>query len=712
MDGRSAEIMLLVLIGTLLFPKVLLLYKSSENGYGYSLLKTYIVPSLNEIGESYDFVDIEKGFPNFSGYEMVISCYYSSKMKGAKSYLRKLEKYLSGGGKLFVINNLGAFSDPNGPSPSLADLNSVFNLLGVEYEYGWKKIVAKYSYDERYLTGPVPKNKVISMDEFEVFAKKTKVILSVKDSGKIYPLVFFNRKGGVALYDSAFNEKGVPFLNLGKIVKEIILDHSGNIALFLGRNESVEEMLRELHFTIVRDTRRLSRDPEVVFDFNKDLKDVESYLKKGITVVWITTGDKVAEGTVNLDDSLDIPRKVPTYNTKVRYFSAPGEFTPLLDIDGKAVAWLSGNLVYFPADLAVKEFRGVILDSVMMAAKRIAIPIVNGFAIFLDDFPLPAYNVKRKMITREFGDITDGEFYYDIWWKDMEKLAKDLNLHYISALVTAYSDKPYPPYDFMEFLESKLPIEFLERSHENLEVNLHGYNHLSPISKNWNEENLIEAYRSLDVFLENICDFEPVVFVAPNNKVDWMGAEAVKRVFPTVEVLGTAYYGDESLDFGEFGYRKGFVIIPRTTSGYYPMNRLLYQSISTVLSLGTYQYFIHPDDLFSKDRNPSSLKWKTMLGKLKEFLKTMKTYYPWLRMLTGKDIAVIFKDYFESVPKIVYSSESIMIKFGISVRLPRYFFVKAGKDMRIKGGKLIYAMKNFKVVEMTDYEMIINFVKK
>ena len=85
----------------------------------------------------------------------------------------------------------------------------------------------------------------------------------------------------------------------------------------------------------------------------------------------------------------------------------------------------------------------------------------------------------------------------------------------------------------------------------------------------------------------------------------------------------------------------------------------------------------------------------------------MQTHYPWLRNLGAKDIARVFVDYFENPPRITYTSEGIEIHLPEESTLPRYFFVKMGRDVSISGGKVVYDMKNFKVVEMDDYEMTI-----
>jgi len=123
--------------------------------------------------------------------------------------------------------------------------------------------------------------------------------------------------------------------------------------------------------------------------------------------------------------------------------------------------------------------------------------------------------------------------------------------------------------------------------------------------------------------------YDPVTYVAPNNTIDFFGVRVLKRVFPSIRVIGTYYFSKDTETPNEFGLYDDLVILPRTTAGYYPVNGLLSDSVSVLMNFGTFQYFLHPDDLFSNDRNPKGEMWKKMLEDLKRFLTDMKrTYQP------------------------------------------------------------------------------------
>ncbi len=96
---------------------VLLLYKGNEEDYGTSCLKANVVPALEDLREPYEFADINKGFPDLSKYELIVNCYYSPNVKHAKRCLNNLVEYIRDGGKILIINNLGASVDEDGQRP-------------------------------------------------------------------------------------------------------------------------------------------------------------------------------------------------------------------------------------------------------------------------------------------------------------------------------------------------------------------------------------------------------------------------------------------------------------------------------------------------------------------------------------------------------------------------------------------------------------------
>lgn len=710
---RKFLLLILVLLAFPFFSKTLLLYKGSEGGYGYNIL-SWLAPELEVLGEDYEFVDVEKSLPDFEDYDFVITCYYSSSMPGAKKYLKKLVDFLLNGGKLFIINNLGAFEDSSGDNPSLSDINSLLNLLGVSFRYGWRQeTVFSYEIEDGYLIKlpslPVKK----AFDGFEVFSSNVKIVsYAVTEKGK-HPVIFYGPFGGMALFDHAFNENGKPVVDLRKIVKDIVVGYRENKVLMLGENHHIRKIFEYALFEVdssrsgVLQKYRAIVIPNVSF---LEEKEIKSYLENGGVVILVGSGAHYIRGEVVLEkENLYIPQDITVGERKVGYIPAPENAKAFITINGTPVSWMEkrekGAFVFFPEDLLGKWSRGILFNEFLEASDFVISPMVNAFSVFLDDFPLPAYGIEYDIL-----GTTDEIFYYKIWWRDMKELCEDFSIKPITALVTSYEQKTN--YDgFFEFLQKSSSIKILKNliEDEGVDTGIHGYNHVPPKSENWDLEELGKAYKSLRIFLSQLSSsYEPVAFVAPNNEIDQSGIEVLKSVFPTIKVIGTAYSLEDST--GEFTLLDDVLILPRTTSGCYPLQRLLMETVSTLLNLGTYHHFSHPDDVISLDRNPERYSWNEMFDQLRSFFRIMKENYPWLRNMDSEELYNTFKDYFENKPRILYHDKKIVIVLPRTAELPRYFFLKAKGDVNVHGGVILFRDKDLCVVEMRKYKMEISEV--
>jgi hypothetical protein len=714
--------LLLLATASTFFPKTLLLYKGSENGYGISILSKYVIPALKEAHESYDIVDVESTNLSLEGYDAVISCYYSSKMKEAGKYLEKLSFFLMNGGKLFIINNIGASVDENGNLVPLAQLNAVYNFLGISYKSGWKKIekAENLSYDRNYITSkPTYANRGVEL--YNVFSKNVRIIESMKIGDVVYPLITLGPNGGICLFNFAFDDQRNAVLNFSKLISTFIVGRMEmqNRILLIGRNENIEKALNYalIPYDVSKSVVDYVQKYMAVVEMNGSLPIVSPilmrYVSAGGTLMIVGSGNESVNVTSAMVSQSVFPlppkfkmvlntilRVVKPYpNSKVLVWTSKSNF-PLV----WALNFGKGKIIFYPIALTKYKFlRGLFVQTLMSNVRNSIQSIVNSYTVFIDDFPLPSYGIKRDMITKEFGNVTDGEFYYDIWWKDIEKMGKSMNLKYTTALVTSYNGKKTWPYDFSSFLSTPDPLLEMESvEKDGYELGLHGYNHQSPIAKNWTIKNLENAYKALGTFMKVVSSegYRPASFVAPNNLIDMNGLKALKNVFPSLKLVGTSYDGTGT--FSEYGVIDGIVILPRTTAGYYPVERLLKSSIFAVMDFGTFQYFFHPDDLFSSDRNPLHENWNEMKASMKEFLYTMQNYYPWLENHYAYEAAEIFKDYFTQVPLYERSENEVEVSLPYGSVLPRFFFFRTDGNVSLDGGKILYKYpsSNLYVIEM------------
>ncbi len=697
------------------FSSVLLLYKGSEEGYGYNVLRSYVVPVIEKAGKDYRIVDIEKEDIDFSEYELVVSCYYTPTMKGAKKYLRKLANYLATGGKLLIINNLGAFSDEGDDQPSLNEINAVFNLLGVSYSYGWRKLfVISYEVDEEFKKLSPPHDVKRDFENYEIFSPTVEVILKAITPKGAIPVGFYGRRGGVLLYNHPFDENGNIYINLSKLIKKIFTNTwDGNTVLLLTDSHDALMTFKNALFDVKKEVEgTLSVFKAVVTKDGNILKEKNflNYVRNGGVVIIIGKGEKTAKGRVVFKKLGLLPEDLISPDIlEVHYINAPEGSFPFITVGDKTVGWIKkfgrGAYLFFPEELLNRTTRGFLFNAFLYASDFVISPIVNSFSVFLDDFPLPAYAHKYERITREFGDVTDGEFYYEIWWNDVKEISRKFGLKLTAALVTNYGTN-MDFFNFTEFLQTPYPSNILVEllNLENVEIAVHGYNHISPLKSLWKESDLVKSFIALKSFMENFTEsFLPITYIAPNNLIDDMGVRAVKKVFPSVKLIGTTYGSEETLN--EFGILEETVILPRTTAGYYPIEKLLYDSISAVINFGTFQYFIHPDDLIDKYRNPEGWTWNRMKESMKEFLMKIKSFYPWLENDFGYEAAIKFEDYFKKRPDVNYKDGCVYVTFPKSTLKKRYFYLSSNSSVIIKGGKIIYKYEKIYVIETSSHKI-------
>ncbi|WP_233185725.1 DUF2194 domain-containing protein [Thermotoga sp. SG1] len=700
---------MLFLLSCLAFSKTLLLYKGSEDGYGASVFSSYIIPALKYLYEDYDLVDVEEKFPDLSGYDLVVTCYYSSKMKNARIYLKKLTEYVLSGGKIFVINNLGAFEDPSGNGPGLVDINALLNLIGVRYEYNWRQEdVLNLEVDQEYLLKEVELPAKKSFDGFSIFSPTVRVLMyAITNTGK-YPVIFYGEHGGMAVFEHAFDEKGNAVMDLGKIVNDLLLYNRTNRVFLSKENSHVRRMFENALFEVDTTLKYpLSYYKAVVItdDALLEREDIKNYLENGGSVIFLGKGTHSITGNLVLEKKhLYIPESIEAGYQYLSYRVAPEGAKVFITVDGTPVSWMvrkgKGTLVYFPPDLLGKWSRGVLFNEFLVSSNLIISPIVNTFSVFFDDFPLPSYGIRNDIT-----GTTDEVFYYRIWWEDMKKLCEENSIRPFTALITSYNNKPEYS-GFLEFLRSSTSLNLLKTLLEakDVDVGLHGYNHLPPLQKNWNPDELRISYKALKDFLSELSkSYFPFFLVAPNNEIDKESIKILKEIFPSIKIVGTVYSLEN--DTSEYEIFGDVLILPRTTSGHYPIQRLLVETISTLLNMGTYHYFTHPDDVLSPDRNPEKRSWEYMLEQLREFFRIMKETYPWLRNMTSEELYSTFKDYFENKPTIVYHKDKITVILGSNAKLPRYFFFKSDRDFSIQGGKVIYERSGLCVIEMNEKKM-------
>ncbi|MCH4822909.1 DUF2194 domain-containing protein [Gramella lutea] len=333
-----------------------------------------------------------------------------------------------------------------------------------------------------------------------------------------------------------------------------------------------------------------------------------------------------------------------------------------------------GNvLVFNTTQVFPKEERGLLFAALLPGLEGVPYPVANVSSIFLDDFPAPLYDIKREPVTTEM-DISQANYYMNVWWEDMLELAREENLEYSAYVCFDYSNQTTPPFNFYEWqnsgnAEQDLSERRLNRLMRNFndlghEMALHGYNHASLTREIWPSQKYMEL--SLEAvnkrwLAEEYGSF-PRSYVPPSNIIDSLGFAALESSMPSIVYNASIYLGDfeegGGREFGPEPLNDHFFNFPRITSGFELESASNFTLHSAYLYTGIWTHFVHPDDVFqipgtfsSGDyqlRNSEGYGWRVsedgspgLFPRFRQYLNEIKKLYPFIRFLKVSDAARI-----------------------------------------------------------------------
>jgi len=313
--------------------------------------------------------------------------------------------------------------------------------------------------------------------------------------------------------------------------------------------------------------------------------------------------------------------------------------------------------------------RGLFFAALLKGLEGIPYPIANTSTVFLDDFPSPLYAVKEEPIKSEL-NLTISDFVHNVWWPDMESLAKKYGIEYSAMICFDYKNKTQPPFLFDQWDENKMKSDrkiegvsewlvndVAKKGHE---LSLHGYNHVEFMKGEWPNPQFIPTALKAVQKKWQVSNFGPmpVTYVPPSNYIDKDGIGYLHQGMPSIKFLCSVYIGElnegGAREFDFDPYNDDIYDYPRISSGFYMNPTMDYAAQSMYLYTGIWTHFVHPDDVYQIDRpgndsqgdfdlrNERNLGWRKTPGKdeslLSDFdgiLKDMKETYPQQRYLSA-----------------------------------------------------------------------------
>ncbi|MDO5408037.1 MAG: DUF2194 domain-containing protein [Eubacteriales bacterium] len=315
-----------------------------------------------------------------------------------------------------------------------------------------------------------------------------------------------------------------------------------------------------------------------------------------------------------------------------------------------------GSFVMNNLGMYEKATRGFYAASYSLLTDVSVYPVINGSTFYLDDFPSPVPSGDGKYVKRDYG-MGIAEFYTNVWWPDMVKLAQEHGVHYTGVIIENYED------DTKGAVEPQKDIQRFQYFgnlllHQGGELGYHGYNHQPLCLSNVDYEGMFpyhtwessaavrKAVGELVRFGEEMFPTASMeVYVPPSNILSEEGRRILARDFPQIRTVASNYFSGEFAYVQEFEVADdGMVEQPRIISGCILDDYMQMAAFSELNMHFVNNHFMHPDDLLDEDRG-AKLGWEKLKHRLDEYMDWLYTSAPAIRNLCGTELSGAIQRY-------------------------------------------------------------------
>ncbi len=747
----------------------------------------YLSRPLKQLGFTVRYWDIDRGIPNsrtMRNVRAVVSWYRGAAMANPERYLEFLEGSMDEGIKVVVFDNFGAYQNRNTRKYLEPNrINFTLSRLGILYFGDWTedsgvlRIVSKDSQMVEY-QGKQDLDSASFFYRFIPHDRNLKVYLSVARSDRGYdpsPLIVTNRNGGFALSRYIYRMEGGKvklLLNVKSFLEQALFPQAERekIALLADTSQNltsktlayIEALLRraklpfevikkeDLSLLLPRDLRRFTAAGLILTDDSGlDPAVLQDLLDRGGGVVSLVGGkfDKLAAvlGKVKggasvtgrgyrFSKSFVFAEGVSLEEPDFNWQSAAGRPTGEAEVLGRSyrenlpLVWTvprgNGQVLTWNWDgFATGAYQGFILES-FLRVRPVGAAVTAGLGImFIDDWPLPMFNVVKPP-----PGIKDTEFYVKRFWPDMKKFFSARDIPYISYLVFNYNATVEPPFSGGEFFMAE-NLETLAVAREILasgqELGFHGYNHISLTAEKTSVN--VAAWPSQDIMEESLEAGKrewislfgehtlPYAYIAPNNIISEEGIEAIHNVFPSIKVMSFVRSGSEDETGSEFGPHptlKDVYLIPRTSSGYPFTPEVKQLAVTSVAGAGVWSHFIHPDDVYDPYRS-KGLNWEQLKREFSKTIDFVTKNYPWLRFVTIREAHETLQRHDDTGIELQWQEGNRLIIHSTAAGLPLRIRMNGYRLKRSEGVNVLYRYKKIPaiVIETEDPVATLEFAR-
>ena len=349
-----------------------------------------------------------------------------------------------------------------------------------------------------------------------------------------------------------------------------------------------------------------------------------------------------------------------------------------------------------------------------------AYPVINGTTFYLDDFPSPVPAGDATYIKRDY-NMSISDFYTNIWWPDLLKLAETYGIKYTGGVIENYED------DTSGNVHSQKDVDRFKYFGKSLlanggEISYHGYNHQPltpkgvdygdefPTYKTWKDKKaMASAISELLRFTKELFPKgEKSIYIPPSNVLSKEGREVLREKFPEIKSIASNYFP------GKFTYSQEFEVAddgmieqPRIVSG---ASWDAYSKLTVFSELNMHYvttHFLHPDDVMDEDRG-AKLGWSKLYKDFQNEIESLYKVVPNIRRLTGSEMAGAVQRYAILTINQNRTDTGLELELG-NFHNQAYVMIRLneGEPGKVKGGKLEHLTGNLYLLEATSAKVFI-----
>lgn len=328
-----------------------------------------------------------------------------------------------------------------------------------------------------------------------------------------------------------------------------------------------------------------------------------------------------------------------------------------------------GRIVYDNIGIYEKGFRGFHGAAYSLLEDICVYPVINGMALYIDDFPAPSPTGKDFYIDRDYG-ISTADFYSKVWWPDMMAMMKQFGIRGTAMMIASFETETSPPFTGDEGA-GKYRYYGNMVLEEGGEIGIHGFNHQPLAGKGfegefpeglqgdldyqddleyrfWTDDadvraSLEEAERLYQgVFAKETAR----VYSPPSNILSEEYREKLPWYMPEIRAVAGSYLPGPYIHDQEFEVAgDGIVETPRISSGFNVMQSERLFAVSELNLHFVCSHSVRPEDVLDTEKGAND-GWNVLKKDLEQYLSWIFEAAPGIRTLSGSEFAAAVQRFY------------------------------------------------------------------